>query len=244
MSEKLAEDRRLLVKLFRSFTKAVGHALTVGAQVYMELPRLCGYWKYHKVRMLLKKYNFNECIFDGCMYDMTTADGGYIKKPWRVVCLNSNLPDKLNAKCDRTHQHITCTGPQLARTQMYTMPMVNVVHQAICLSSTRKTAVPAQHPTDAQQPLPCAPCVAMEGDAPQTIRPQPMISLLMMRRFGWSAISGCGATGNAPAYRWPPTTPPLVNAEGIKGCAVVENPWCCDEEMMRSMQFMMQLILY
>ena len=47
---KLEADRELFKRLFKSFRRVAVHALTVGAQVYMELPRYCEYWKYLTVQ--------------------------------------------------------------------------------------------------------------------------------------------------------------------------------------------------
>ena len=56
---KLEADRALFVRLFKSFKVVVRDALDVGAQVFMELPRYCGYWKYPSVEKFLKKHQFD-----------------------------------------------------------------------------------------------------------------------------------------------------------------------------------------
>ena len=73
--------------MFKAFKTAVRHALNVSAQIFMELPRGCGYWKYPGVETFLRKHGFVSCLFDGCMYGLATLDkSGRTKKPWKVMC--------------------------------------------------------------------------------------------------------------------------------------------------------------
>ena len=104
------------------------HAVQVKAQVYMELPRRCGYWNYKVVQKVMKRFAFRHCIFDGCMYGITTKDGMPLQKQWRVSCINSDLPDYLNDRCDKSHEHGVPDGKELRETQMYTRRIAQVVH--------------------------------------------------------------------------------------------------------------------
>ena len=83
---KLQADRALFIRLFKSFKLVVRNAMAVKAQVLMELPRYCGYWKYPSVEKFLRKHQFDTCAFDGCQYGLTTLDGTQpMHKPWRVL---------------------------------------------------------------------------------------------------------------------------------------------------------------
>ena len=81
----------MFTRLLKSFKTVAAHAVRVGAQVYMELPRHCGYWKYTSVQRFLKRHAFRQCTFDGCMYGLTAADGTRVKKPWKAMIINSTL---------------------------------------------------------------------------------------------------------------------------------------------------------
>ena len=130
---KLQEDRALFLRLFKAFKTVVRHALDVSAQVFMELPRSCGYWKYPSVETFLRRHGFVPCLFDGCMYGLTTLDGGQLmKKPWKVMCCNSELYTGLYDRCDGQHEHAQgYSGKDLTATQGYTPQIANIVHQCI-----------------------------------------------------------------------------------------------------------------
>ena len=66
---KLQADRALFLHLFKSFKTVVRHALQVSAQIFMELPRGCGYWKYPSVEKFLKKKTAlsHVCSMGACM---------------------------------------------------------------------------------------------------------------------------------------------------------------------------------
>ena len=135
LAEKLEKDRALFMRLFKSFKVVVGRAIDVNAQIYMELPRYCGYWRYPSVAKFLKRHCFDTCLFDGCQYGLTTLDGTLpIRKPWRFACKNSQLHHVLNERCDKSHQHGTCGSKDLTNTQMYTQQVADIVHQCIVMS--------------------------------------------------------------------------------------------------------------
>ena len=88
---KLEADRDLFKRLFKSFKKVVAHALSVGAQVYMALPRYCGYWKYPPVQKFLKRHSFQSFIFDWCGYNLNTPSGIPLKQAWSLFFLKPVL---------------------------------------------------------------------------------------------------------------------------------------------------------
>ena len=130
----------LFRRLWRSFEIAAAHAVARGAQVYVEWPRNCAYWKVPRVVKFLAQHSFEFSDFDGCMYGLTAEHGerkGHpIKKPWRIASANSTLPKLLNLKCTG-HQHAICQGQDTIRTQNYTDEIARIIHRSVRESGTR-----------------------------------------------------------------------------------------------------------
>ena len=66
-----------------------------------------------------------------------------IRKPWRVACLNTCLPEMLNLTCDGSHSHVHCEGRETLYSQGYTSAICNVIHLAIAEDITRLRNRPA-----------------------------------------------------------------------------------------------------
>ena len=119
----------------------------------MEWPRRCAYWKNDRVVKFLNKHGFVFADFDGCMYGPVTTkgrDAGMpIQKPWRVACSkDSCLPDLLNKRCDGSHDHTPCAGPNTLLTQGYIPEIVNIVHQSITQDIARMNKASSKHKPD------------------------------------------------------------------------------------------------
>ncbi len=78
--------------------------------------------------------------FDGCMCGLTTFVGGpeaagmcdmAVKRPWKVACLRTSLPEMLNKRCDGSHAHAPCAGRITRGTQGYTREICDVIH-SVC----------------------------------------------------------------------------------------------------------------
>ena len=91
-------------KLWESFKRVALHAISVGAKVFLELPRGCTYWKDRRFRSFFTKHGFTFAVLDGYMYGLKADSGSVagrpIKKPWKIACQNSSLPSMLNRICD------------------------------------------------------------------------------------------------------------------------------------------------
>jgi len=81
------------------------------------------------------------------MYGLVATKGACagtpIQKPWRVACSpNSSLPQLLNKRCDGSHDHTPCAGPNTLLTQAYTPSIVEQVHKSIVqdIASANKRA--------------------------------------------------------------------------------------------------------
>ena len=111
------------------------HAIKVGARVIHEWPDGCLYWDDPDYVEFFEKHGFKHTRFDGCMYGLVAAFGKGkglpIKKPWRIACVNTCLPELLNKTCCGTHQHTPCEGKDTLHSQGYTVEIVKVIHQAI-----------------------------------------------------------------------------------------------------------------
>jgi hypothetical protein len=127
---------RLFKRLWSAFEIVASHALSVGARVFIEWPRHCAYWRQPKVSKFLQEHKFVFADFDGCMYGLVaskgTSAGTPIQKPWRVACSpGSSLPQLLNKRCDGSHTHTSCAGPNTLLTQSYTPAIADLVHRSI-----------------------------------------------------------------------------------------------------------------
>ena len=81
----------------------------------------------------MRKHGLQPCHFDGCMYGLPALDKpGFVKKPWKVMCCNSELYLGLCDKCDGAHEHAQgYSAKDLTATQAYTMDIANIVHRCI-----------------------------------------------------------------------------------------------------------------
>ena len=131
---KIEAHRKLHWALWANFERAVLHCKRVGARVILEWPRGCSYWREPRVRTFLETNGFRYSNFDGCMYGLTTRFAQVkmpIRKPWKVACLNTCLPEMLNLTCDGSHDHSPCEGKETLYTQGYTPAICDTIHHAI-----------------------------------------------------------------------------------------------------------------
>jgi hypothetical protein len=125
----------LFRRLWRSLEVVGEHAIAVGAQIHIEWPKHCAYWKVPKVEQFLTRHGFRFAEFDSCQYGLRAQHGPRaglpIRKSWRIACINFCLPDVLNKKCDGHHVHATCEGKDTLRTQSYTPEIANIIHECV-----------------------------------------------------------------------------------------------------------------
>eukprot|EP00969_Alexandrium_andersonii_P327788 14485766-Alexandrium_andersonii.AAC.1 len=73
--------------------------------------------------------------FDGCMYGLRPVDpkhsDKFIRKPWRIACLNSSLPKLLHRMCNHQHRHHPCEGRGTILTQGHTRAICSMISQSI-----------------------------------------------------------------------------------------------------------------
>ena len=105
-------------------------------------PRSCPFWHEHRVRHFLKAHRVLFTDIDGCMYGMQPSGQSpyrhtFIRKPWRIACLNSSIPKHLNKQCDGDHQHHPCEG----RETVTSYDLTSSVNQIICSSVARDAAM-------------------------------------------------------------------------------------------------------
>ncbi len=88
MANRIKQHRKLFTRLWASFVIVAIHAMEMGAQTHMDLPRDRGYWRWPRVRSFFTKYEFGKMLLDGCMYGLTAQHrqhaGKPIKKPWKI----------------------------------------------------------------------------------------------------------------------------------------------------------------
>ena len=103
MLEVLAHQKESW-KLWASIKRVALHAISVGAQVFLELPRGCIYWKDKRFLRFFEQHGFSYAVFDGCMYGLTatpgSAAGRPINQPWKIACVKSSSPRFLHCVCD------------------------------------------------------------------------------------------------------------------------------------------------
>ena len=87
----------------------------------MELPRGCDYWRDKRMLDLLDDMEHFDQKFDGCMYGLQSKRDASkrIRKPWRIVSWGVEF-DKLQSRCDKSHEHVECAGSETKKTQTYT----------------------------------------------------------------------------------------------------------------------------
>ena len=137
---KMRRHWALFRKLWKSFEVTAAHAASVGAQIYIEWPRNCAYWKHPKVLRFMQAHGFVHADFDGCMYGLVATHGKHVGvrmlKPWRIACLNSRLPQFLNLRCSRDHPHTWCEGQNTITTQQYTPTIAKLILQCVLESGS------------------------------------------------------------------------------------------------------------
>ena len=124
-------------KLWKSFKRVALHAISVGAKVFLELPRGCIYWKDKRFLRFFEQHGFSYAVFDGCMYGLTASSGNVagrpMSKPWKIACVNSSLPSFLHRVCDGSlhskRDHTPCAGSNTRGTQMYTREICRLIHE-------------------------------------------------------------------------------------------------------------------
>ena len=129
-------------RLWENFEVVARHCKRVGASCILEWPAGCAYWREDRVRAFLDELGFVSTWFDGCMYGLRARHdkrNRLIKKPWRMACLNSCLPDLLNKRCDKQHEHYPCQGQDTVLTQSYTHEIRKIIHQARAKDATKVT---------------------------------------------------------------------------------------------------------
>ena len=133
-AELLNEHRKEFRNLWKAFASVASIALRPGVRVLVEWPRGCAYWKDSRVSRFLLKHGFQCADFDSCMYGLVAESGPNVgepvKKPWRVACVNSSLPDVLNRKCSREHAHAPFAGSLAKGAEGYTKEIAAIVHES------------------------------------------------------------------------------------------------------------------
>ena len=122
-------------RLWDHFELAARHCASVGAAALLEWPRFCEYWKEERVMNLLTELGFQFADFDGCMYGLVARHGSGtslpIRKPWRIACLNIDLPRYLNLRCDGRHRHAPCASGNALFTQGYTPAIADLIRKCV-----------------------------------------------------------------------------------------------------------------
>ena len=107
----------------------------VGAAVILEWPRGCSYWSEPRVHSFMQRLQGRFAEFDGCMYGLSPIAKGFqdlrIKKPWRMACINTCLPERFNRRCDGRHVHLACEGAEVLHTQGYTPEICKIIRSSL-----------------------------------------------------------------------------------------------------------------
>ncbi|MFM7981534.1 MAG: hypothetical protein ACKPKO_19670, partial [Candidatus Fonsibacter sp.] len=70
----------------------------------------------------------------GSMYGLTSIRGHYhypVRKPWRIAYINSTISQYLNSRCDGSHVHVPCSGPDAVYSQGYTPAICEAIHRSV-----------------------------------------------------------------------------------------------------------------
>jgi hypothetical protein len=107
-----------------------------GGHIAIEWPRMCSYWKWTCVVLLLARYDLAVVDFDGCACNLRSVAKPemFVKKPWRIATNNRQLLAQLmNKRCpgiDSDHVHVPCQGIETKATEAYTEELVDIIHIA------------------------------------------------------------------------------------------------------------------
>ena len=94
--------------------------------VTVEWPTQCTYWNDPNVVRFIESYNLGKTNIDGCAYGLQAAHGEYIRKPWTIQTNSNQILQKVNKKCDGTHDHVACRGTLCKTSELYTDSLVRV----------------------------------------------------------------------------------------------------------------------
>eukprot|EP00969_Alexandrium_andersonii_P167144 7387494-Alexandrium_andersonii.AAC.1 len=99
------------------------HCHAVGVAVFVEWPRHCACWHEPRIRGFLEEWGFEYADFDGCVYGLRPVDPSLrwarIRKPWRIACLSSSFPSRLNKTCAGLHPRLPREGRGALHTHGY-----------------------------------------------------------------------------------------------------------------------------
>ena len=120
-------------KSIKPFINIADHAMDRNTPIFIGWPRHCRYWHTPRVQRFLRKHGGTATHADGCAYDPVSPEGRPIKKPWRVHCFNSTLPQHLNTTCQHSRQRQHLEGAATRRSQHYPPQMTSTIHVAIAI---------------------------------------------------------------------------------------------------------------
>ena len=130
---RLKKHVALFSKIWRAFQKACAAVDKVGGFIAIEWPRNCSYWHLRRVKMLVRAHSLVRADFEGCALGLTSiVSYKPIKKPWTVKTNCPLIASSLSRfRCNGSHEHAPCAGPDTRRSEDYTDMFAKVVHVAL-----------------------------------------------------------------------------------------------------------------
>ncbi len=107
-----------------------------GGGVLQEWPAFNSGWSFDEVERFWSQINFEDIRLDGCMYNLKTPTGSFLKKPWKIRCSEPNRISSLQRLCDGSHKHEACLGGNAKRSALYTPQLCQAIARCLLQGST------------------------------------------------------------------------------------------------------------
>ena len=133
---KIAVHLATFHKLMDNFMLLAERVVTLSGDLHWEWPTHCEMWKDSKVQHMIQYFSIHTVNLHGCALGLTSsADGKPTKKPWTIATTSCNMHSAFKSPlCPGTGAHLDhaqCARAEMRRTEEYTDPFADLVHEAI-----------------------------------------------------------------------------------------------------------------
>ena len=123
-------------KLMDNFTILAERVVAPNGDLHWEWPTHCGLWKDPKVQNMIQYLSMHMVNLHGCALGLASiANCEPTKKPWTIATTSCNMHSAFkSALCPGIGAHLDhaqCAGAETRRTEEYTDPFADLVHEGI-----------------------------------------------------------------------------------------------------------------
>ena len=123
--------KRKLKRLARQGLMIAEEHVANGSRVVQELPFPNSGWSFDEVEKFWSQIIFEDIRLDGCMYNLRTPTGSFLKKPWKLLCSEPGRLSSLQRQCDGSHKHEPCLGSHAKKSALYTPQLCQAVTRCL-----------------------------------------------------------------------------------------------------------------